>query len=291
MKRNSMTLKDTLSRGYVSNERNVGLYLNDIRDHEILSYDDELELVTKAKNGDVAARNELIEKNQMFIFAVAKRYAADKVLDLVNEATTSFDVAIDKYDPTKGFRFLTFAVNYMRREMSNFIYSKTKLVRKTNDRKTAYHVDNIKNKFYCVNGRYPSDDEILDILYEEKGIKVKKNDLADLDICSIDANVISNDGNEATFEESACFNNVTCSSNLYEIDMDKEHEKNIVERYLSVLKERDREIVKMAYGIGYKEEIPIDTISEEMNLTRERVRQIISSSIMKMQKAVKVINK
>lgn len=286
-----MTLKNTLSKGYVSNERNVGLYLNDIRDHEILSCEQELELVMKAKNGDIAARNELIEKNQSFIFAVAKRYAADKVLDLVNEAATSFDTAIDKYDPTMGFRFLTFAINYMRREMIGFLNTKTKLVRKTNDTKTAYHVENIKNKFYCINGRYPSDDEILDILYEEKGIKVKKNDLADLDICSIDANVVSNDGNEATFEDSSYFNNATCSSNLYEIDMDKEHEKSIVEKYLSVLKERDREIVKMAYGIGYKDEMSIGTISEELNLSQERIRQIISSSIMKMQKAVRVINK
>lgn len=273
---------------FIQKNENISRYLNDIRGIELISMDEEIDLVMKAKNGDIESRNKLFSANQCFLFAVAKRYATNwRVLELIDEAIFGFNTAIEKFDPTRGLRLLTYAVNYIKRDMSAFINRKDRLVRKTNDVKTAFFSERVKNKFFCINGRFPSEEELVDMLSKEFNKSVNKMDVYDVVIESVDSMIGSGD-TELPYMESNEFSIRTANRNMYEIEMDREEIRGTIEKYLSVLNERDRTILKMLYGIGYEEEATQEDVAEAMGISKERVRQLSTAAIMKIQKAFKV---
>ena len=287
-----MDLKNTKNLIYNRTD-SVNSYLNDIKNYPILTPDEEIDYYIKAKSGDKEARQMLINCNQRFVFAIAKRYATDeKLLDLVDEGNIGLITAIDsnKFDVTVGIRFLSFAVWYIRREILYYLINNKTLVKKTNSAKTNFHVSNIKNKFYCENGRLPSYDELIDIFNKEYGIKIQDyRDIYELKTESINTTY---DGDESdVFENSYDFTSKTASYNDYENKIDLESNQEIINQLLKSLKPREAEIIKMSFGIGYDKQYTNSEIAFALDMTSERIRQIINTSIVKMHKYATVMEK
>ena len=277
-----MNLKEKKS-GFITTDRTIASYLKEINKYKILTASEERDLVEKMQAGDEKAKTDLIVSNQRFVYAVAKRYGNDdNVLDLVNEGNIGLMTALETFDTSKGNRFLSYAIWYIKREINAYLNNENLLVRKTNNTKTAYKIAKIKAKFYAENNRYPDIDEISEILEKEYGLKIKdKSDLLDISTTSISTCFDDEDGR--AFENSPYFTEKTSIDNDFEAEAAQEHNSSVTSSLLSALDERERTIIERAFGIGYSKEFTNLEIAEDLGITSERVRQIKKGAIEKMQ--------
>ena len=276
-----MNLKEGKTN-FISGNRSLNTYLKEINQYKVLTNDEETELVEKMRNGDEQARAKLIAANQRFVYAVAKRYGNDdNVLDLVSEGNIGLMTALDTFDPTKGNRFLSYAIWYIRREINSYLNNDNLLIRKTNNTKTVYKLSKIKEKFYAENNRYPDVDEIAAILETEYDMRVKdKADLLDITTTSI--NTCFDDEDARAFENTPYFTEKTAVDNEIVAEMEQEHSSIVSGTLMSMLSEREQTIVKMSFGIGYNKEYTNAEIGEKVGMSSERVRQIKHAAIEKM---------
>ena len=276
-----MNLKEGKTN-FISGNRSLNTYLKELTQYKVLTNDEETELVEKMRNGDEQARAKLIAANQRFVYAVAKRYGNDdNVLDLVSEGNIGLMTALDTFDPTKGNRFLSYAIWYIRREINSYLNNDNLLIRKTNNTKTVYKLSKIKEKFYAENNRYPDVDEIAAILETEYDMRVKdKADLLDITTTSI--NTCFDDEDARAFENTPYFTEKTAVDNEIVAEMEQEHSSIVSGTLMSMLSEREQTIVKMSFGIGYNKEYTNAEIGEKVGMSSERVRQIKHAAIEKM---------
>lgn len=247
-------------------------YLDDIKKFKVMTPEEEVDYIIKAQNGDINARHRLIEANQRYIFSYAKKFSGTyNVLDIVSVANIGFNEAITKFDTTKGFRLCTYANQWMSQKIRLYLLNEHLTVKKSNISKTSGKVNAIKNKFFIENGRMPQVEEIQDELMEVYGIKIKETcDLVDVSLNSI--NQTTEDG-ESCFEESSEFNTATSSINNYEVESEIDYQKALVVTMLSTLTEREQVIIKKIFGIGC-DPMEMDAVAEELNMSKERIRQI-----------------
>jgi RNA polymerase sigma factor (sigma-70 family) len=162
----------------------VELYFKEIRKYPVLSPDEQRELLIKAKDGDMCARDKLVKCNQLFVASIAKKYQTDgNFLDIVNEGNIGLLIAIDKFDLSKGNGFLTYAVGWVRKKINEYNASVVKMVKTKNATKLYTYVRKIRNEFFVTNERYPTTDEIRDILRERYDVHVK--DKSDLEVLEV----------------------------------------------------------------------------------------------------------
>lgn len=283
-----MDLKNTNS-SFIDRTGIINSYLDEIRKYKVLTTEEEKGLFFRIREyNDMAAREKIINSNQRFVFAVAKRYAADdRLMELVEEGNIGMIKAIDSYDYTKDTKFISYAVWYIRREINAYLINEDVLVRKTNNVKTGTRINKIKSKFYCENGRYPTNEELIEIFGENYGIKIQDvSDLLDIKFDSINATFDSDDSCE--FENSPLFIEKTASENLYEKEIENDYNTSLSATMMSVLNERERTITEMSFGIGYNKEYTNQEIAEELELSTERVRQLRNEALGKMRKAYKM---
>lgn len=278
-----MNLKERKT-GFIATDQTINAYLKDINRYKVLSAAEEAELVKRMREGDESAREKLVTANLRFVYAVAKRYAnSDNLLDLVQEGNTGLLTALNAFDPEKGTRFLSCAVWYITRSILAHINGDNALIRKTNNTKTVYKIPKIKEKFYTENNRYPDMDELAAILEADYGLKIKdKADLLDVSTTSI--TTCFDDEDARAFENTPYFTEKTAVDNDYLPEMDKEFNSVVSGTLMSSLTERERAIVKMAFGIGYNKEYTNAEIADEIGMSSERVRQLKNESIEKMRK-------
>lgn len=259
----------------------INQFLRQINKYKVLSSAEERELFKRIKNGDESAREDIIKHNQRFVFAVAKTYANDeRVLDLVNEGNIGLMQAIDSYDYTKENRFLSYAVWYIRRSINAYIVNDEMFIQKTNNTKTIYQVGKLRTKFFSMYGRYPIEEELIELL-KEKGVKISDiSDLYELKINSISTTYDDEDGN--AFENSPMFTSKTYTTNEYETDIEKEYDSAMSGMLMSVLDERERTIIEYAFGIGYAKSYTNNEIGEIIGMSAERIRQLKNGALKKM---------
>ena len=230
------------------------------------------------------AVNKLVAHNQLFVYALAKKYSSDPelIMDLVQEGNTGLLLAIQSYDPTKGYKFLTYAVHYIRREMTQYI-TEMGLVQKPNQFRTCNTVPKARHDFFSKNQRNPTDEELTEILEEEYGIKISDvSDTYDVKLQSIDETLYDDKGKTVNAGESEEFNAATASQNLYMEECEKEEVKRVASVLLSTLDTRTADIVRKFFGIGYDYEMTPEDIGDFHNMTPERVRQIVKEAIRKL---------
>ena len=232
-----MNLKEKKS-GFINADRTINAYLKEINKYKVLTATEEAELVKKMNDGDEKAKALLIASNQRFVYAVAKRYGNDdNILDLVQEGNIGLMLAIETFDPSKGNRFLSYAIWYIRREINAYLNNDNLLIRKTNNTKTVYKVSKIKSKFFAEHNRYPDVDEIARILEEEYGITIKdKTDL--LDITTTPISTCFDDEDSRAFENTPYFTEKTAVENDYQAVMDNEYNSAV------------SKFGKTAFGVG-----------------------------------------
>ena len=263
----------------------IEAYLRSIRKYQPLSQEEENEVFRMYHSNDPVAKKKaidtLVNANQRFIFSLAKDYAKGdetKVLDYVNEGSIGIINAIDKFDQSRGFKFISFAVWYIRQAMTNYAQTTDLFLRKSNNAKIGNNILKIRTAFFQENHREPTTDEIKEAL-AKKGIKIKENkDLEDVVRNSLD----SVWGDESTFENNPRYIQHSAIQNEYEKEMDDEDNKSVVGKLLQTLDERSQLVIKQLFGIGYESPVDIEVVAENLGLTPTRVGQIKNAALKKL---------
>lgn len=263
----------------------IEAYLRSIRKYQPLSQEEENEVFKMYHSNDPVAKKKaidtLVNANQRFIFSLAKDYAKGdetKVLDYVNEGSIGIINAIDKFDQTRGFKFISFAVWYIRQAMTNYAQTTDLFLRKSNNAKIGNNILKIRTAFFQENHREPTTDEIKEAL-AKKGIKIKEDkDLEDVVRNSLD----SVWGDESTFENNPRYIQHSAIQNEYEKEMDDEDNKSVVGKLLQTLDERSQLVIKQLFGIGYESPVDIEVVAENLGLTPTRVGQIKNAALKKL---------
>lgn len=261
------------------------IYMNDVRRYEILSHDEQRELIHQAQHGKTqearaAAIDSLVCSNQRFVVSVAKKMATNgNLMDLINEGNIGLMTAIQKFDLNKKFHFITYAVWWIKRQMIEYIANLDKMVKPSNAVKVYMYVKKANKEFFDEYERYPSLEELQVFLQERYNFRVPN--LKDMELYQgISLNSECSDDDDSKFEDSQLFSKITSSNNV-DVESEKDDNKIVVACLLSELPHRDAEILRSAFGIG-REKKTCDNIADDTNLTRERVRQIIYHSLKKL---------
>lgn len=280
----------TLSRTVYSNwSDDVMSYLNSIRKFEVLTPEEETKIFDTIKNGtpeeSIAARQKLWVCNQRFIYAVAKQYAkGNDIMDLIDECNVGLNDAIDRFDPSKGVRFYSYAVWYIRRKVVSYITNDGEMVRSTNKQKLMGILPKVKEKFFQENQREATPEEVIEILDKDYDIKIKENeDVYDMSISSISDTMIGE--NDSPSPSQLEFESYTASRNAYEDQMEAEANEYLVNKLLSVCNEKEQGVIKMLYGIGYDNPLSPEDVADAYGMTKTRILQLRKNIIKKMQKA------
>lgn len=263
-------------------------YYEDIRKYDVMSLDEEVEMFELLKNGNKfeqkIARENIINCNQRFVVAVAKRYATNEnVLDLINEGNIGLMEAIKEFDYTKGYKFTTWAVWYIRRAINQYCINYGNLIKKNNISKTYHVISQATNKFIQQEFRKPTLEELASILKDEYDVEIKSlDDIIDTKISSIDEGFNSDNDDDANIADMSLYNSFSASANDYEKISNGDFNKRLIVNLLRKLPEREKTIIKMTFGIGYDREYELQEIAKVLNLTTERVRQLKNNVIEKL---------
>jgi RNA polymerase primary sigma factor len=254
----------------------VSLYLKDIRQYEILTKEEELKLLIAAKNGCEESKEKLILSNLRLVVNVAKKYTKKGLglIDLISEGNFGLIHAIKKFDTDKGFRFSTYAVWWIKQSITKSIISKGREIRIPSYK---YDMLNKVNKFIMNHvmetSKYPDFKEIAKGLGMSE-TKVQRVMLEFQDLMSLNASIGEDIFLEDTIsqpEEQSLENQVLNNIGREEIT-----------KMLDALKPREKEIVKLRYGIDGYDIHTLEEIGKTFNITRERVRQIEKKTLLKL---------
>lgn len=262
-------------------------YLVEIGREPMVSIDEEIELAQKIRKGGregERAKEKLVKANLRFVVSVAKQYQHQglSLTDLIDEGNIGLVKAAEKFDETRGFKFISYAVWWIRQSILQAIAEQSRIVRLPLNQVGALSKISAEiSKFEQENQRKPSVAELAQITKMEES-KIDQTIKADNHHMSIDAPFGSDDDNAmvdvmASGDDSRTDKGVDFESMASELD-----------RVLnSVLKDRERKILCYCYGIGCHEK-GLEEIGSEFNLTRERVRQIREKSIIKLRDSGKI---
>lgn len=272
-----MNTKNYNCKFYSGNDT-LNKYLSDIRKYKVLTPEEEVELFERIGDGDESAKARIVESNQRFVYSLAKIYSKndDEVLDYVNEGNIGLMTAIDTFDVTKGMKFITYSVWYIRRSMNYYLSTMNSLVAKSNNMKYGKKIEYIKQECMCKNGYEPTYDEIVDMMKEKYNLDIKDIcDVYDLNISSINQQL----DDDYTIEDNSEFNEVTSSVNAYETETDKTYNNELVGNILSTLTEKQQDIIRMSFGIGYDRSFTAEEIGDKYEMDEMTVNQLKNNII------------
>lgn len=260
----------------ITNRESVSLdkYLQEIGREELLSVNEEVELARLIKKGDHNALEKLTRANLRFVVSVAKQYQNQgmSLPDLINEGNLGLIRAAKKFDETRGFKFISYAVWWIRQSILQALAEQSRIVRlPLNQVGSLNKINKELSKFEQENERHPSPEELA----ERLGMPVDKVS----DTLKVSGRHISVDAPFMEGEDSSLLDILPNEdSPLADHTLHQESLNKEVERALKQLIEREREILKMFFGIGYPE-MSLEEIGDKFDLTRERVRQIKEKAI------------
>ena len=287
---------DTTITNTTTNTKALLALTAEIRRYSVLTAEREFELLsefaTASESRKAEIRKEIANANMRFVLSVAKKYSGDgdKVCELVSIGTMGIYKAVDTFDLSKGFRFISHAVHWIRAEISEYFRSEDALVRRSNNAKIGSKENAVRQKFLQTEMREPSEDEIIEALESEYGIKVlDKCDVVKVTTARLDDNV-SSDGDGDTLSEIGDVAMAMASVNGYERESELEDARYRAARLLKGLSFRESEIVCRKFGIGYDREYELDEIADTLGYTHERVRQILRDTLTKLRGKERVLS-
>jgi len=266
-------------------------YFNDIKSINILTTDEEYEIAFLAYEGDENAREQLVKHNLRFVISVAKQYETTtlKLEDLINEGNVGLVIASTKFDPSRGFKFLSYAVWWIRRYILAYIADNGKTIRLPNNKINI--ITKIKDRYNTLEQilqREPTYDEILDEVENEFNedevhffFTSRNNYITSLDAPVGDVEFGRNDSLSDLIPDES----VIKTSHFVDI-IDSEYRQNSMLRLLD--KDLEREVINLSYGLDGRAPLPLKTIGFLLGLTSERVRQIKEISLSKLKQKVKL---
>ncbi|MCR5445884.1 MAG: RNA polymerase sigma factor RpoD/SigA [Bacteroidales bacterium] len=263
--------------------KSLDKYLQDICSEELLTPEQEVQLAQRIKQGDQQALERLTKANLRFVVSVAKQYQNQglSLPDLINEGNVGLIKAAKRFDETRGFKFISYAVWWIRQSILQAIAENSRIVRLPSNQLGA--LNKLKKEISKLEQqleRPPSEEELAEMLdIPEDKIKA---------IMGISGRHVSIDAPLAS-DEDVNFVDVLPNEDTPPTDskLMQESLSQEIERCLSTLTEIEREVIKMYFGIGVPHPLSLDEIAMKFNLTRERVRQIKEKGIKRLKTSSK----
>jgi RNA polymerase primary sigma factor len=254
-------------------------YLQEIGKVDLISPEDEVILARKIKYGDSDALKKLVKANLRFVVSVAKQYQNQGMTlpDLINEGNLGLMKAAQRFDETRGFKFISYAVWWIRQAILQSLAEQARIVRLPVNKIGS--INRINRAFARLEQEYerePSSAEIADML-EMIPEDVKESLKTNGRTVSMDAPLSSEEDN-TMYDVLQSDDTPSPDKNLINESLAFE-----IERALSTLSSRESKVLKLYFGLGMKHPFTLEEIGEELNLTRERVRQIKEKAIKRIQ--------
>lgn len=254
-------------------------YLQEIGKVELISPEEEVKLARQIKQGDQRALDRLTKANLRFVVSVAKQYQNQglSLPDLINEGNLGLIKAAQRFDETRGFKFISYAVWWIRQSILQALAEQARIVRlPLNKVGLNNRIQKAYSQLEQEYEREPSAEELADVL---------KMDLEEVSATlGISARHVSMDTPLADGEENTLLD-VLENPNAEKTDAELDHQQSLkteIDRSLKALTDRQKEVICYFFGIGVDHPLSLEDIGEKFNLTRERVRQIKDKAITKL---------
>ena len=260
----------------ITNRESASLdkYLQEIGKEDLITVEEEVELAQRIRKGDQKALEKLTRANLRFVVSVAKQYQNQglSLPDLINEGNLGLIKAAEKFDETRGFKFISYAVWWIRQSILQALAEQSRIVRlPLNQVGSLNKINKAFSRFEQENERRPSPEELADSL-DLPAEKVADTLRVSGRHTSVDAPFVEGEDNSLLDVL------VNDDSPIADRTLINESLSTEVERALSTLTERERDIIKLFFGIN-TQEMTLEEIGEKFGLTRERVRQIKEKAI------------
>jgi len=267
--------------------RSIANYYTDVEKYDIVTPQEEVELARRIQEGDMAARDKLATANLRFVISVAKMYGGagdpEAFSDLVSVGNIGLIEAAEKFDPSRGFKFISFAVWHIRKEMLKYLGDNSRMIRipqnKTNElRAIVEETNNLSMKL----GREATFEEVMEEIKEKGSERIKSMDLSNLRIVmnadrnpsSLDAPFKNDGSNDNTMHDVLASEDEGTDSSCMRESMGR-----MTEILTANLKPIERMIVLRKHGIGTGFEESYGSIAHDLGMSTERIRQIYTKSI------------
>jgi RNA polymerase primary sigma factor len=260
----------------ITNRESASLdkYLQEIGREELITIEEEVDLAQRIRKGDKEALEKLTRANLRFVVSVAKQYQNQglSLPDLINEGNLGLIKAAEKFDETRGFKFISYAVWWIRQSILQALAEQSRIVRlPLNQVGSLNKINKAFSRFEQEFERTPSPDELANILELPKE---KVSDTLRVSGRHVSVDAPFSDGEENSLLDILINNDSpNADKSLLNESLGKE-----IERSLATLTERERDIVRYFFGIGVQD-MTLEEIGDRFGLTRERVRQIKEKAI------------
>lgn len=261
----------------------IDQYIKEIKERELLSFEEEKQLFREYNNGSAAAKQKIVEHNLRLVVSIAKTYIGKTKIgfqDLIQEGNLGLMAAVDKFDVNTGYKFSTYATFWIKQYIGRTLANNGRTIRIP-----AYLIENI-SKIKKIQKKYESNENLLtpELLSRETGLSIKEVKAAlgaTQEPLSLHATV-----NE---EENISIGDTIPDDTIEEFEKTimMEHRKNKIKELLSTLSEREKEVVVKRYGLDGKAPRTLVDAGAEIGISRERVRQIEEKAMRKLRHPVR----
>jgi RNA polymerase primary sigma factor len=260
-------------------ERSLDLYLKEINNTPLLTREQEKELAKRIRRGDEGALHDLVKANLRFVVSIAKQYVNQglSLSDLVNEGNLGLIKAAHRFDEKRGYKFISYAVWWIRQAMLQALAEQSRIVRLPLNRAgTLYRIGKVARQLDQELGRSPEVEEIAEKL------KLPREEVRDtMQIANSHLSLDASFGNDQ--EENSLVDY------LADNDLESPDEQTYMnalsddmQKALDTLTDRERGILSLYFGLEGEEPLTLEEIGKRMNLTRERIRQIKEKAILRL---------
>ena len=259
----------------------LALYLKDINRIPLLTREEEITLSQKAKNGDKAAKDKIVTANLRFVVNIAKKYQNHglDLTDLISEGNIGILTAIEKFDPDKGYHFISYAVWWIRQSILKAICEKSRTIRLPLNR--ANELVQIEHARKIVHGKKSETQEFEEIAQMLNMTPAHVRDMINIsrEMISLDAEINNSDSDHTSIAD---FQEDTINKRPEEIAIEQSMAEEI-DNVLETLRPNEANVIKMRYGLNGTKPMSLKEVGDACQLTKERIRQIEKHAIVRLQ--------
>ena len=267
----------------MTDENVLATYLKEINKIPLLSNEEEVELAEKAAAGDKLAKNKIINANLRFVVTIAKKYQKKglDIEDLISEGNIGLINAIEKFDVSKGYRFISYAVWWIRQSILKAICEKSRSIRlPLNRANELVRIEHAKKELYSTGLSLNEEDEITEVanMLNMDSTHVREMINISKEMASLDSEIYGKDNSYITMGEMLEDTRYAApDTKLIEEDMNRE-----LNDVIDTLKPNEAQVLRMRYGLDGQKPMSLKEVGEAFDLTKERIRQIEKIAIKRM---------